>query len=172
MDVDMIVEVIPVLPDMIKIFITVFFLFLLLTKLLYNPINEFIDERKEKVRTDLDSAKLSRQEAESLKLEYESRIADAREESQKILADARSRGEELKQEILQDAQNEASSIKERALKDIEREKAAAFQAVKSETGNMALLIASKIMEQEMNHANQEELVDKFIEEVGNRPWQN
>lgn len=169
---DIIVEVIPSLPDMLIIWITVFFLFRLLTKLLYKPMTNFIDERKEKVQSDLKDAKTLREEAGKLKLEYESRIAEAKEESQKILAEARNRGEELKNDMIEQARDEAENLKARAGKDIERERAAAFESIKSETGNMAVLIASKIMEKEMNVENQDKLVDKFIDEVGNASWQN
>ncbi len=169
---DIIVEVIPSLPDMLIIWITIFFLFQLLTKLLYKPMTNFINERKEKVQSNLNDAKTLREEAEKLKLEYESRIAEAKEESQKILADARNRGEELKNDMIEQAKNEAETLKTRAGKDIERERAAAFESIKSETGNMAVLIASKIMEKEMNVENQDQLVDKFIDEVGNASWQN
>ncbi len=169
---DIVVEVIPNLPEMIVVWITIFFLFRLLSKLLYEPVNKFINNRQEKIMSNLNEAKEANEAAAKLKLEYESRIAEAREESQKILAEARTRGEELKNDILADAKEEAENLKARARKDIEREQAAAFDSIKSETGNMAILIASKIMEKEMNLENQEQLVDKFIEEVGSMPWQN
>lgn len=169
---DIIVEVIPSLPGMVVIWITVFFLFRLLSKLLYEPMTKFINERKEKVQSNLNEAKNLNDEAQKLKLEYESRIAEAKEESQKILAEARNRGEELRNDILSQAKDEADTLKARANKDIEREKASAFESIKSETGNMAVLIASKIMEKEMNVENQEQLVDKFIDEMGNSSWQN
>jgi len=167
-----VVEVIPELPSMIVTWITIFFLFRLLSKFLYEPITKFINDRKEKIMSNLNEAKEANEAAEKLKLEYESRIAEAREESQKILAEARARGEELRNDILSQAREEATVMKERNRKDIEREKAAAFEEIKSETGNMAILIASKIMEKEMNIENQEQLVDKFIDEVGNQSWQN
>lgn len=169
---DIVVEVIPKLPEVIIIWITIFFLFLLLSKFLYEPMNKFINSRQEKIMSNLNEAKTLNEDAAKLKLEYESRIAEAKEESQKILAEARARGEELRNGILAEAKAEAETLKTRAGKDIEREKAAAFDSIKAETGNMAVLIASKIMEREMNLENQEDLVDKFIDEVGNTPWQN
>ena len=169
---DMLVEVIPELPGMVITWITIFFLFRLLKKFLHEPMNTFIDNRKDKIMSNINEAKAKNQEAEKLKLEYESRIAEAKKESQNILSDARSRGEELKNEILAEARKESEALKTRARADIEREKASAFESVKSETGNMAVLIASKIMEKEMTMENQDEMLDKFIEEVGNTPWKN
>lgn len=169
---DIVVEVIPVFKDMLMVWATLFILFKLLEKLAYGPITKFIEDRKSKIQSDINQAKTLNAEAEKIKSEYETRMAEAKEESQKILADARARGEELKNEIVSEAKQEAEGIKSRARKDIERERAAAFESVKSETGDMALLIASRIMEQEINVENQERLVDQFINEVGNTPWQN
>lgn len=169
---DIIVEVMPVFRDMVMVWVTLLILFKLLEKLAYGPITKFIEDRKSKIESDIDEAKTLNAEAQETKEKYEAKMAEAREESQRILSDARARGEELKNEILSEARGEADVIKTRARKEIEREKAAAFESVKSETGDMALLIASRIMEQEMDVENQEGLVDKFINEVGSTPWQN
>ncbi len=169
---DIKVEVIPVLKDVILIWGILLVLFLLLRKLLYSPVTKFIAERKGKIDSDISNAKKLNAEAIQIKEEYEQKMAEIKEESQKILADSRARGEEVKAGIIAEAREEAQGIKLRARKEIEQERAAAFEGVKEETGNMALLIASKIMERDMTLENQDELIDKFIDEVGNSPWQN
>lgn len=169
---DVAVEVMPVFKDMVMVWITLIILFKVLEKLAYEPITKFISNRKNKIQTDIDEAKTLNAEAQETKEKYEAKMAEAREESQNILSSARARGEELKNEILSEAKEEADVIKSRARKEIEREKSAAFESVKSETGDMALLIASRIIEQEIDIESQEGLVDKFIDEVGSTPWQN
>lgn len=166
------VRVIPVDSSVVLTLIAVIILYFGLKHFLYEPVTEFLRKRRENIEKDIQGAKTANEEAETLRLEYESRIAEAREESQKILSEARARGEELKSEMLAEAKRDAESVKNRAREDINRERNAAFEAVKSETAEMALLIASRIMEQEINVENQDQLVDKFIEEVGSTPWQN
>lgn len=166
------VRVIPVDSSVVLTLVAVVILYFGLKHFLYEPVSNFLSKRRENIEKDIEGAKTANEEAEVLRLEYEAKISEAREESQKILADARKRGEELKTEILTDAKKEAESIRVRAKEDIDREKSAAFESIRSETGEMALLIASKIMEKEMNVKNQDRLVDQFIDEVGNTPWQN
>ncbi len=44
--------------------------------------------------------------------------------------------------------------------------------VQKEAGEMAVLIASKIMQENLDLASQQDLINKFIDEVGTSKWQN
>ena len=162
----------PVLSSMFLFWIAFAILFLGLSKFLYKPVSEFLNERKEKIQSDIEGAKVLQEEATKLRNDYESRIDLARKESQEIVEGARKRGEELKQDILAEARKEAEGIVLRAEKERIREREAAMQDIKSQAGEMAILIASKIMEEEVKLDKQNILIDKFIDEVGNSQWQN
>lgn len=169
---DIKVEIIPVLYHMVIVWATLLILLSLLKKLAYGPITKMLDERKDKIAQDMEEAKSLNAQAANIKLEYETKLAESKEERQELLTDARARGEQVKNEILEEAKREAASIKEKARRDIENEKKAAFQNLKTETGDMALLIASKLIGEEIKVENQNGLIDKFIDEVGNSKWQN
>ena len=169
---NIVVEIIPVLQTMLITWATLFLLFNILKKFLYGPVTKFIDERKAKIESDLSEAKALNVEAENLKKGYELKMSETKEERQNIISEARTRGEEVKNEIIEEAKREAQAIKEKARKDIEIERKAAFQNLKEETGDMALLIASKLIGEEIKVENQNSLIDKFIDEVGNSKWQN
>ena len=166
------VRVIPVDSSIILTLVAIIILYFGLKKLLYEPVNNFLEERKKGISDDMENAKQSKIEAEELKIEYETKMREAREQSQKILDDSRVRSRELRDELMNEAREEAASIKERARRDIERERAVAFESLKSETADIAVLIASKIMEENINVDSQSQLIDKFIDEVGSSPWQN
>lgn len=169
---EMKVEIIPVLHDMAIIWATLFILMSLLKKFAYGPITKMIDGRRDKIVGEIEEAKLLNQQAEDMKQEYENKLAESKAERQELLMDARSRGEEVKNEIIEEAKREASAIKDKARRDIDNERKAAFQNLKTETGDMALLIASKLIGEEIKLENQNGLIDKFIDEVGNSKWQN
>ncbi len=169
---DIKVEIIPVLYHMVIVWATLLILLSLLKKLAYGPITKMLDERKDKIAQDMEEAKSLNAQAANIKLEYETKLAESKEERQELLTDARARGEQVKNEILEEAKREAASIKEKARRDIENERKAAFQNLKTETGDMALLIASKLIGEEIKVENQNGLIDKFIDEVGNSKWQN
>jgi F-type H+-transporting ATPase subunit b len=152
--------------------VSVFILYLILRKFLYNPVTNFLEDRKEKISSQLEEAEVVRNQALKLKEDYEEKMAGASREGQDIMEQARQRATEIKAGILEEAKEEANDIRKRAKKDIELEKEKAYQDVKSSVGEMAILIASKIMEKDMTMENQNQLIDKFIDEVGSSQWQN
>lgn len=162
----------PVVSAMLLSWVALAILYFGLRKFLYKPVSEFLNDRKEKIKSDIDGAKVLKEEATALREEYESRIDLAKKESQEIVEGARKRGEELKEDILEEAKKEAEGIVARARKEIIRERESAMQDVKSQAGELAILIASKIMEEEVKMDKQNILIDKFIDEVGNSQWQN
>ena len=171
-DLGIVVRVLPELQSVLIAWATLFVLFLLLRRLLYKPVSKILNDRQAKIQTNIEEAKNLRQEAEAIRLDYETRIEHAKKESQEIVESARKRGDELRESIIQDARKEAEVIIDRARKDIAKEKDMAFQDVKSQVGELAILMASKIIEEEINSNKQMELINKFIDEVGNSQWQN
>ena len=166
------VRALPELQSVLLAWAALFVLYFLLKKLLYKPVSTFLQERKDKIQADLDGVKAIKDEAISLRDEYETRISDAKKESQEIVERARKRGEELRDDIVAEARKEAEAILTKARKEISREKEMALQGIKTQAGELAILIASKIMEEKVNMDNQKNLIDKFIDEVGNSKWQN
>ncbi|MCQ4923181.1 F0F1 ATP synthase subunit B [Tissierella carlieri] len=166
------VRALPVLSSMILAWAALLLLYLMLRHFLYKPVSQFLNDRKEKIKSDIDGAKVLKEEAIALRDDYESRISLAKKESQEIIESARKRGEELKEGILAEAKKEAEGIVSRARKEIAREREVAFQDIKSQAGEIAILIASKIMEEEIKIDKQKSLIDKFIDEVGSSKWQS
>lgn len=162
----------PELVSMIITLVSVFILFLILKKYLHKPVTDFIQKRQDNIETDISEAKLLKQEAIDLKASYENRIEKAKLEGQEIIESSRVRATELEKTMLEEAKQEAETVMERARKEIEREKEKAYEDVKKSAGEMAILIASKIMEKDINPENQNTLINKFIDEVGTSKWQN
>lgn len=166
------VLVLPDLISMILAWIALALIYFILRRFLYTPINNALEARKNKIQDDLQSAAQVREEAFKLKSDYEGRIKNSKEEGQEIIDGARLRGEELTQHILAEAKVEANVVLDRAKKEIERQKELAYVEMKQQSGEMAVLIASKIMEEKITYDSQKDLIDKFIDEVGNAQWQN
>lgn len=166
------VLVLPELSSMILAWIALAIIYFILRHFLYKPVSNALEARKIKIQDDIDVASGIREEAFQLKKDYESKIQKAKDEGQEIIDGARLRGEELTQFILAEAKVEAEVILTRAKKEIERQKEIAYVEMKAQSGEMAVLIASKIMEEKITYDSQKDLIDKFIDEVGNSQWQN
>ncbi|MBU5436727.1 F0F1 ATP synthase subunit B [Tissierella sp. MSJ-40] len=169
---DIEVRALPQLSSMLIAWAALLLLYLMLRKFLYKPVSNFLNARKEKIQGDLDGAKALNEEAVHLKEDYEGRINQAKLESQQIIENARKRGEEVREDIIAEAKLEAETIINKARKEIAREKEIALQDVKSQAGEMAILIASRIMEEQVNMDTQKNLINKFIDEVGKSKWQS
>lgn len=165
------IRVIPDPLSMILVLIATVILFFILNKLLYKPISKMLNERKSNIQKNIDGANALKEEAEKLKKEYELKIAEAKKEGQEIIEASRKRGDEVKENIIAEAKEEANNILEKAKREIEQEKEKALHDIKVKSGEMALLIASKIIEENLNQDKQQQLINKFVDEVGTQKWQ-
>ncbi|MDD7363219.1 MAG: F0F1 ATP synthase subunit B [Peptoniphilus sp.] len=142
-------------------------LFLVIRHFVYEPVNNFLTKRQETIASDLEEAKSSRLEAENLKTDYEKKLGEAKEEGAKIIEKSRERGRQLEKVAADDAKSRADSMLEKAKADIEREKAKARREVQDETSDLAVLIAEKLLKDNIDAEHQEELVDGLIDDLEN-----
>ena len=101
-----------------------------------------------------------------MKAEYEQKILLAKNEGQEIIKQATLRAEQKSNEIISAAKEEANILKDRASKDIAQEKEKVMNELKNDISSIAILAASKVIEEDIDQAKHEEMINKFIEEVG------
>lgn len=168
----MAVHVIPQLSSILITLVSALILYFILKHFLYTSVFDMLNERQENIQGNIEEAEELKKEAMDLKADYEKKIDVSKSESQEIMETGRQRGEQIREDIIKEAREEAERIVARSKKDIERERAVALNDMKAQTGEMAIMIASKIMEEEITLDNQNFLIDKFIDEVGSSKWQN
>ena len=135
-------------------------------KLLLNPVKKVIAERKAKADSQIADAQKLRTEAEAMKAEYEQNLQNARTEANQIVAAAQKTATARSEELLGEARAQAAALKQKAEADIAQERKKAVNEVKDEIGGMAMEIASKVVEREIREADHKDLIDEFIENVG------
>lgn len=138
----------------------------LIKKFLFKPIREVLEKRKAKADAEISDAVKAKEEALAMKAEYEQNMLEARDKANAILADATKTASAKSDEILKEASANAVAIKAKAEKDIEQEKRKAVNELKEEIGGMAMEIAGKVIEREINEEDHNKLINKFIEKVG------
>ena len=141
-------------------------LFWALTKILFKPVLNIIDARENAIKEDKATGQKAKNEGLALKAEYEQKLAVAKDEGQEIIKQATLRAEQKSDEIISTAKEEANSLKERANKDIAQEKEKVMNELKNDISSIAILAASKVIEKDIDQAKHEEMINKFIEEVG------
>lgn len=150
------------LAQMISFLLLVWFL----AKVAWNPLMKMMEQRRVQIETSLAQAKEERQQADQIKREYQEEMRQARQEAQEVIAKATKLGEASADEILAVARVEAEKIKKSALVDIQRERDRAIADVKGQAAELSILVAEKIIRQKLTLEGQEQLVEQFIQEVG------
>ena len=82
------------LADTVLMIIAMFVLFLVASHFLFNPVRKMLNDRKEKIRGELDQAAADQKSAADTRALYEEKLSQAGKEAEAILADARKRGME------------------------------------------------------------------------------
>lgn len=144
-------------------------LLIFLRLVVWKPLMRVIDKRKDQISASVIEAEENRQEAENLQAELKAELAKAREEAQSIIQRASTTAETEAKNILESAKNEANRIKEGALQDIQMERDKAVAELRNEVASLSILIASKVVSEQITDDVQADLVDKFIEEAGGLP---
>ena len=139
---------------------------LLIKKFLFKPIREVLAKRQEKADADIRAAETAKAEADSIKTEYEKNMLEAREKAESILDNAQKMANAQSDDILRQANEQAVAIKNKAEQDIALEKRKAVNEIKDEIGSMAMQIAGKVIEREINEQDHTKLIDEFIENIG------
>ena len=143
-------------------------LLLLLRKFAWGPIMNMMKEREEHIANEIDTAEKNRKEAEQYLEQQKEEINRAREEAQQIIETARKTSEVQGEEILSSARAEAERVKANALAEIEREKDLAVQELREQVGTLSVMIATKIIEKELDEKEQEKLIEEYVKEAGER----
>jgi len=124
-----------------------------------------LDERASKIRSEIEAAEAARKQAKDALEMYERSLADARTEAQKMLEKTKAQQMALAEELKIKADAELSAMRERAKRDIEAAKRTALNEISAEAANIAVKIASKILQREVNARDQERLIAESMSEI-------
>lgn len=145
-------------------------IFLVLLALLrayaWKPLMGIMKQREEHISSEIETAERNRAEAEQYLAEQQSELKKTREEAQSMIENAKQLGENQGKEIISLAKEEAERIKKEAVAEIEREKEAAINSLKEQVASLSVMIASKVIEKELNEKDQEQLINDYLKEVG------
>jgi F-type H+-transporting ATPase subunit b len=141
-------------------------LFFLLAKFAWPVITKAIADRENYIQEQLDAAETVKQEMKNLHSEHQQLLVQAKEERDKILADARKIVERMNEEakIVRDKEYDARMEETRI--NIHNEKMKAITEIKNEIALLSIDIAEKILRDELSTKDrQEQIVHKWVDEL-------
>ena len=143
------------------------FIQLLVVKIFFlDKIKAILDQRREAADKQITDAEAAKAEAMAIKETYEKNMAESKAKADDLLMNAQRTANARSEEIIGQAQAAAAQIKSKASADIEMEKKKAINDAKNEISGLAMAIAGKVVERELNSADQTDLIDRFINELG------
>ena len=125
-----------------------------------------IEKREQMISGQIEDAEQKNTQAGLLKEKYEAELKNANQEAAMIVKTAKERGKEEYEKILRDAGAEASKIIADASKTIETEREKAVQGIQNEIAQVAIAAASKVIQDNVDQASNEKILDDFLREAG------
>lgn len=140
--------------------------FAVLKKFLFKPVKKMIDDRQAEIDIMYADADAAKQKAAELEQEYQQHLQSIRDERDTLLREATARAQKREEEIVGEARAEAAALRAAAEADIAQERKKAVNDLKNEIGGIAVDIAGKVVEREINETDHKALIDEFIRNVG------
>ena len=133
-----------------------------------DKIKAILDQRREAADKEITDAQAAKAEALVIKETYEKNMQEAKAQATTIVERAQRTAQTRSEEILRQANAEAVAIREKASTDIAQEKKKAINDAKDEIAGISLAIAGKVVGRELTADDQKNLIDSFIDELGDQ----
>ncbi len=139
----------------------------LIYRFVYRPLANYISKRQETIHNELEQARLEREKAEALRVEYEEKLRDAQKKAESIIEEAKHQAELERSQILDRANREAQALLLRAQNELLLERNHAIEKFKEEIVDVILNLTTKLIVTELNNRDdlKERILEEYIERV-------
>ena len=137
-------------------------LYLILRKWAFPAVLGAVEAREKALADAIEGARADRAAAAALLADHQARIEGARDEAQKLIADARTVAEKSRAELLEKTRLEQQEMLERARRDIGAERDKAIALLRREAVDLAIAGAGKVIEQNLDSDKNRKLVEGFL----------
>jgi F-type H+-transporting ATPase subunit b len=137
----------------------------LLTKFAWRPLLNALESRQQAIRKSLDDAEQAKQELARIQQESAKMIDRARGEADSILTKTRSDAERLREDLKAKAKEEADALIRNAEQQIQLQTRQALQQIRGEVADMAVMIASKLLERNLAREDNDRLIAETLKQI-------
>jgi len=139
----------------------------ILWKYVIPPVRGALRQRREKIAQALYEAKRAKEEAQSLRSEYEQRLAGLAAEQEKMRAQALEAAERERDRIVEEARQMAERVKNEVQQIAQREVEEARRTLRQEVANQAVRMATELVQSRLGQADHRRFVQDLVTEVQN-----
>ncbi len=132
----------------------------------YPAVVKTMKSREDRIRDDLEQAEGAKTEAEGALTEYRAQLADARSEAGRIIDEARTAADQVRRDLIARAETDAADIRARAQEDVRLAGDRAMADLRGRVSDLAIELAEKVVEHNLDRDTQVALIDNYINSVG------
>ena len=159
-------EALGINPGMMLIWLIAFImLYVLLTRFIYDPLTNVLNERRNRIAKGLEDAAAAARARENAEAEAEKILAQARSEAQKVIDEARGRGDDVAGTIEGEARQEAARIQYEAQNEAVAIRNAELGNLRDQVLNISVAVAGRILGENISKTKQKALVNSFITDL-------
>ncbi len=140
-------------------------LFLLLKKYAFPPILEALEERENKIRTEISDAEKLRQEAQELKADLEKELKNAHEKANTIVQMAGDESKKIQEKTIQETQVKVRQMQSDAEQEIQIAQNKLLNEIRGYTAALTIAATEKVLKKSLGDEDKKRLVDESIEDV-------
>jgi F-type H+-transporting ATPase subunit b len=145
------------------IFVVVFFV---LRRFAWPKLLGAVEAREKALEDAIEGAKRDREAAAALLAEQQKNLEAARGEAQKFMADARAASDKVRADMIAQTKSDQTALLERARRDIDLEREKAIAHLRREAVELAILGASKAIEENLDSDKNRKLVESYLSSIG------
>ena len=156
----------PKMAEFIPALIAFLIIWVVAAKFVWPSVLGMMDQRQQKIQGDLDAAAAEKASAVKEHQEYQAQIANAQNEADEIIAEAKGQAEAERARILAKAQEEAAATVAKARDAVSSERRKALAELSDSVIDLSVEIAGKIIGNSLSDSDQRKLAEKYLMEVG------
>ncbi len=158
--------ILPVMSELVYAVLAFTILFILMYWKAFPAVKKAMDSRSDRIRESLDEAERNKAEASRILEDYQRQLADAKNESARIIEEARQTAEQLRRDLMARAESEVAEFRTRANEEIAAAQARAVADVQGQIKALAVEAAQLVVQRNLDRETNEALVEQFINQVG------
>lgn len=140
-------------------------LLFLMSKFILTPLMDFLENRANSIKSDIETAQLQKSESEELLSKRKQMLNDARQEAKQIKDQASDTVVKEREVVIADANKEASQIIDHAKKDVQLMVNKAKKDLTSRIGELSVQLSEKIIRKNIDKSTQKEIVAESVEKL-------
>lgn len=135
-------------------------------KFAFPAVQKGMEARTQTIRDNLDEAERTKADAQRILEDYQRQLADAKNESGRIIDEARQTAEQMRRDLMTRAEAEVNELRDRTRSEIDAAQQRAVADLRTQVSELAIGAAEVVVQKNLDRDTNRALVERYIEQVG------